>query len=245
MTQPDGTVLVVDDEAMNRLLLVRSLEQEGLRVDTASDGLEALDMLRSRPFDLVLLDILMPLADGFEVLAVMKDDPTLAHVPVIVISALEDMESVVRCIEMGAEDYLPKPFDRSLLRARINAGLAKKRLVDLQREYLEQVGRVVDAAIAMEAERFDPALLEPVSRRTDALGQMARVFTRMARNVQAAGGPAEGAGAGAVHRDRPHPQRPAGGRGDRDRVLPEPRAASRRAADRDRPVTRRRTPWPS
>ena len=184
MTQPDGTVLVVDDEAMNRLLLVRSLEQEGLRVDTASDGLEALDMLRSRPFDLVLLDILMPLADGFEVLAVMKDDPTLAHVPVIVISALEDMESVVRCIEMGAEDYLPKPFDRSLLRARINAGLAKKRLIDLQREYLEQVGRVVDAAIAMEAERFDPALLEPVSRRTDALGQMARVFTRMARNVQ-------------------------------------------------------------
>ena len=184
MTQPDATVLVVDDEAMNRLLLVRSLEQEGLRVDTASDGLEALDRLRSRPFDLVLLDILMPLADGFEVLAVMKDDPTLAHVPVIVISALEDMESVVRCIEMGAEDYLPKPFDRSLLRARINAGLAKKRLVDLQREYLEQVGRVVDAAIAMEARRFDPALLEPVSRRTDALGQMARVFTRMARNVQ-------------------------------------------------------------
>ena len=184
MTQPDGTVLVVDDEAINRLLLVRSLEQEGLRVDTASDGLEALDMLRSRPFDLVLLDILMPLADGFEVLAVMKDDPTLAHVPVIVISALEDMESVVRCIEMGAEDYLPKPFDRSLLRARINAGLAKKRLIDLQREYLEQVGRVVDAAIAMEAERFDPVMLEPVSRRTDALGQMARVFTRMARNVQ-------------------------------------------------------------
>lgn len=184
MTQPDGSVLVVDDEAMNRLLLVRSLEQEGLRVDSVADGLEALDMLRSRPFDLVLLDIVMPLADGFEVLAVMKDDPTLAHVPVIVISALEDMESVVRCIEMGAEDYLPKPFDRSLLRARINAGLAKKRLVDLQREYLEQVGRVVDAAIAMEAERFDPAMLDPVSRRADALGQMARVFTRMARNVQ-------------------------------------------------------------
>ncbi|MEA2972143.1 MAG: hypothetical protein QOG82_601 [Actinomycetota bacterium] len=184
MTQPDGSVLVVDDDALNRLLLVRSLEQEGLRVDSASDGLEALDRLRSRPFDLVLLDIVMPLADGFEVLAVMKDDPTLAHVPVIVISALEDMESVVRCIEMGAEDYLPKPFDRALLRARINAGLAKKRLVDLQREYLEQVGRVVDAAIAMEAERFDPAMLDPVSRRTDALGQMARVFTRMARHVQ-------------------------------------------------------------
>ena len=85
-------------------------------------------MLRSRPFDLVLLDIVMPLADGFQVLAAMKDDPALRHVPVIVISAVEDMESVVRCIEMGAEDYLPKPFDPALLRARINAGLAKKRL---------------------------------------------------------------------------------------------------------------------
>ncbi|MEA2828155.1 MAG: hypothetical protein QOG43_2594 [Actinomycetota bacterium] len=184
MTIPAGTVLVVDDESLNRLLLTRSLEQEGLRVQSASNGLEALDMLRSRPFDLVLLDIVMPLADGFDVLAAMKADPTLTHVPVIVISAVDDMESVVRGIEMGAEDYLPKPFDRSLLRARINAGLAKKRLLDLQREYLEQVGRVVDAAIAMEAGRFEPELLEPVSRRTDALGQMARVFTRMARHVQ-------------------------------------------------------------
>ncbi|HEX7276822.1 MAG TPA: response regulator [Acidimicrobiales bacterium] len=184
MTSLDGAVLVVDDEAVNRLLLVRRLEQQGLGVASAADGLEALDMLRSRPFDLVLLDIVMPLADGFEVLATMKRDPSLAHVPVIVISALEDMASVVRCIEMGAEDYLPKPFDASLLRARISAGLAKKRLVDLQREYLEQVGRVVDAAVAIEAERFDPELLAPVGRRTDALGQLARVFVRMARNVQ-------------------------------------------------------------
>src|SRR5207253_4823058 len=135
---------VVDDEAVNRLLLVRSLEHEGLRTATAQDGLEALDMLRSRSFDLVLLDIVMPLADGFQVLAAMNDDPALRHVPVIVISALEDMDSVVRCIEMGAEDYLSKPFDQSLLRARINAGLAKKRLVDLQREYLEEVGQVID-----------------------------------------------------------------------------------------------------
>ena len=96
MTLAVGTVLVVDDEAMNRLLLARSLEQEGLRVDIASDGLEALDMLRSRPFDLALLDIVMPLADGFDVLAAMKSDPSLAHLPVVVISAVEDMESVVR-----------------------------------------------------------------------------------------------------------------------------------------------------
>lgn len=184
MNLPTGSVLVVDDEAVNRLLLVRSLEQEGLRTATAADGLEALDLLRSRPFDLVLLDVVMPLADGFQVLAAMNEDASMRHIPVIVISSLEDMESVVRCIEMGAEDYLSKPFDPALLRARINAGLAKKRLLDLQREYLEQVDLVVEAAVAVEAERFDPASLDEVSRRPDALGQLARVFCRMARNVR-------------------------------------------------------------
>lgn len=185
MNSPEqsGSILVVEDEAVNRLLLERSLIADGLNTATAANGLEALDMLRSRHFDLVLLDIVMPMADGYEVLAEMREDPELRHVPVIVISALEDMESVVRCIELGAEDYLLKPFDPALLRARINSGLAKKRLVDLQREYLEQVGRVVDAAVAVEADRFDPASLAGVSRRRDALGQLARVFCRMARTV--------------------------------------------------------------
>ncbi|MEA2685958.1 MAG: two-component system, cell cycle response regulator [Actinomycetota bacterium] len=183
-TPQAGTVLVVEDEAVNRLLLVRSLELEGLTTASAADGLEALDMLRSRSFDLVLLDIIMPLADGYQVLAAMNADPSLRHVPVIVISGLEDMDSVVRCIEMGAEDYLPKPFDPALLRARINAGLAKKRLRDLQQEYLDQVGLVVDAAVAVEADRFELGNLDSVSRRTDALGQLARVFCRMARTVR-------------------------------------------------------------
>ena len=101
------------------------------------------------------------------------------------ISALEDVESVVRCIEMGADDYLPKPFDPVLLRARISAGLARKRLHDLEQEYLEQVGRVVAAAADVEAGRFESRELDSVAGRGDALGQLARVFQRMAIEVLA------------------------------------------------------------
>jgi DNA-binding response OmpR family regulator len=101
------------------------------------------------------------------------------------ISALEDVGSVMRCIEMGAEDYLPKPFDPVLLRARINAGLARKRLDDLEQEYLEQVGHVVAAAAAVETGTFESWRLDGVARRDDALGQLARVFQRMATEVRA------------------------------------------------------------
>jgi DNA-binding response OmpR family regulator len=104
---------------------------------------------------------------------------------VIVVSALDEIESVARCIEAGAEDYLTKPFDPVLLRARINAGLAKKRLDDLEREYLEEVARVVAAAGAVEAGTFALADLDEVAARDDALGQLARVFQRMAAEVDA------------------------------------------------------------
>jgi DNA-binding response OmpR family regulator len=104
---------------------------------------------------------------------------------VIVISALDELDSVVRCIEMGATDYLPKPFDPVLLRARINASLASKRLRDLELEYLEQVGHVIAAAAALEAATFEPDSLNEVAARTDALGQLARVFQQMAREVRA------------------------------------------------------------
>jgi two-component system, cell cycle response regulator len=101
------------------------------------------------------------------------------------ISALEDIQSIVRCIELGAEDYLPKPFDPALLRARINAGLARKRLDDLEREYLEQVEHVVAAAAAVETGTFQRRQLDGVARRDDALGQLARVFQQMATEVRA------------------------------------------------------------
>lgn len=130
MTSVSGHVLVVDDNRMNRMKLSRGLEQQGHTVDVAENGRLALQILRDKPFDLVLLDIIMPEMDGYEVLEHMKRDSTLRDIPVVVISALDDLESVVKCIEMGADDYLPKSFDPVLLRARIGACLEKKELRD-------------------------------------------------------------------------------------------------------------------
>jgi adenylate cyclase len=132
-------VLVVDDDSVNRLLLSRSLQREGHRFTIAQDGRRALEILHAESIDVVLLDVLMPEIDGFEVLAQMQADSELRHVPVIMISALEDMESVVRAIELGAEDYLPKPFNPVLLRARINGCLTRKRLDDLERERVRDI----------------------------------------------------------------------------------------------------------
>jgi two-component system cell cycle response regulator len=185
VTETGASALVVDDDPTNRMLLSRSLEQQGHRVSGAENGKEALERLRSEPFDIVLLDVLMPELDGYETLERIQSDEKLRHIPVIMVSALEELESVVRCIELGAEDYLPKPFDPVLLRARLNACLAKKRLHDLELEYIEQVGHVVEAAVAVEAGTFDPGALVEVAGRDDALGQLARVFGRMAEEVRA------------------------------------------------------------
>ncbi len=185
MTNASGMMLVVDDDMLNRTLLAASLEDQGYSVETAEDGQVALALLREGPFDVVLLDLLMPEMDGYQVLEQMKADPYLRHIPVIIISALDELDSVVRCIEMGATDYLPKPFDPVLLRARINASLASKRLRDLELEYLEQVGHVIAAAGEVEAATFEPHSLNSVASRSDALGQLARVFQRMAQEVRA------------------------------------------------------------
>ena len=131
-----GTILIVDDNRVNRLMLARGLEQDGHTVAFAEHGGEALDLLRREKFDLMLLDVLMPELDGYEVLAKLKDDPRLRDIPVIVTSALDELDSVVRCLEMGAEDYLTKPVNAVLLNARINASLEKKRLRDQQRELI-------------------------------------------------------------------------------------------------------------
>ena len=138
MAEEHGQILVVDDNRMNRLKLSRSLEQQGHTVGLAEDGQQGLDMLRARPFDVVLLDIIMPGMDGYAVLERIKGDPRLQDIPVIIISALDEIDSVVRCIEMGAEDYLHKPFNPVLLRARLNASLQKKKLRDLEKAYLQQ-----------------------------------------------------------------------------------------------------------
>lgn len=185
MTEVPPSILVVDDDPINRILLSRELEREGHRVLAAENGLQALEILQNDKFDIVLLDVLMPELDGYETLARIERDDKLRHIPVIMISALEEIESVVRCIEMGAADYLPKPFDPVLLRARINGCLTKKRLQDLQLDYIEQVGHVVEAATAVETATFIPESLDGVAARDDALGQLARVFRRMAREVAA------------------------------------------------------------
>jgi class 3 adenylate cyclase len=133
-----GTILIADDNRVNRLLLARGLEREGHAVVYAEHGREALELLRRQRFDLLLLDVLMPELDGYEVLARLKDDPRLRDIPVIVTSALDELDSVVKCVEMGAEDYLTKPINPVLLSARITASLEKKRLRDHQRELISK-----------------------------------------------------------------------------------------------------------
>jgi class 3 adenylate cyclase len=131
-------LLVADDNKVNRLLLTRNLELQGHSVASASNGRVALEMLRRDRFDLLLLDMEMPEIDGFQVLAELKKDLQLRDLPVIVTSSLEGIDNVVRCIELGAEDYLPKPVNPVLLKARIGASLEKKRLRDQQKELLRR-----------------------------------------------------------------------------------------------------------
>jgi adenylate cyclase len=131
-------ILVVDDNKMNRLLLARGLEQQGHRVSFAENGRQALQMLRGGCFDLVLLDVLMPEMDGYEVLRELTEDSELKNVPVVMVSAVSELDSVVLCIEMGADDYLSKPINPVLLKARIGSSLEKKRLRDEQRELIRK-----------------------------------------------------------------------------------------------------------
>jgi class 3 adenylate cyclase len=136
--QSGARLLVVDDNKVNRLLLTRSLEQQGHSVASAENGRVALETLRREPFDLLLLDMEMPEMNGFEVLEQLKNDLQLRDLPVIVTSSLEGVDSVVRCIELGAEDYLTKPVNAVLLKARIGASLEKKRLRDQQKVLLRR-----------------------------------------------------------------------------------------------------------
>ncbi|GJQ34518.1 MAG: hypothetical protein JETCAE01_05280 [Anaerolineaceae bacterium] len=127
-------LLVVDDNKINRMMLTRSLEQEGHLVETAENGKEGLEKFRTGAFDLMLLDIEMPVMNGFEVLEACLNDFDLRQIPIIMTSAMEELDAVVKCVELGAEDYLTKPVNPILLRARVNASLEKKRLRDEQRK---------------------------------------------------------------------------------------------------------------
>ncbi|CUH45845.1 adenylate/guanylate cyclase domain-containing protein [Ruegeria atlantica] len=138
MTDAPGHLLIVDDNKVNRLLLSRNVELLGHKASVAENGLVAMEMLSSQSYDLLLLDIEMPEMDGFQVLEAINADPDLRELPVIVTSSVEGLDNIVRCIELGAEDYLPKPVNKTLLSARVSSGLEKKRLRDEQRRLLER-----------------------------------------------------------------------------------------------------------
>lgn len=135
-THEPGRLLVVDDNKVNRILLSRGLEQYGHTIETAENGRQALDMLKRGSYDLVLLDIEMPEMNGYQVLEACLQDDELSNIPVIMTSSLDEIDSVVKCVELGAEDYLNKPVNPILLRARVNTSLEKKRLRDEQRKLI-------------------------------------------------------------------------------------------------------------
>jgi len=148
-SETSARILVVDDNEMNRDVLSRRLERQGYTITMAEDGILAMDAVRgaaqnSVAFDLILLDIMMPRMNGYQVLEALKADSALRHIPVIVISAMDDLESVVKCIELGADDYLFKPFNPVLLRARINASLSKR----TPAAALEQVRTLIEQVAA-------------------------------------------------------------------------------------------------
>jgi class 3 adenylate cyclase len=178
-TVAPATILVVDDDEENRQLLTRRLAREGHRVRAASGGLAALTLLQSEPVDLVLLDVMMPDLDGPAVLERLKQDPERRHIPVLMISALSETASVVRSIELGAEDYLPKPCDPVLLRARIGACLEKKRLRDREAQHA--------AELAEWNRTLEQRVAEQVGQ-VERLGRLKRFFSPQLAELIVAGG---------------------------------------------------------
>ncbi len=148
---PPAQVLIADDVEMNRDLLARRVRRLGHEVLMAEDGVQALAVLRARPVDVLLLDIMMPRMNGYEVLEAIAADDQLRQVPVIMISAVDDKESIARCIELGAEDYLPKPFEPLILQARLGASLARKRLREREQLYQKSLERELEIGREIQA----------------------------------------------------------------------------------------------
>jgi MinD-like ATPase involved in chromosome partitioning or flagellar assembly/PleD family two-component response regulator len=178
-----GMILVVDDNPTNCDLLSRQLKRQGYTVTTATNASQALRLLKAVPYDLILLDVIMPEVDGLELLQQLKQDDRFNHIPAIAISALETIDIAVKCIELGAEDYLQKPYDPILLQARITACLEKKRLRDREIRYLQQLEHLSAAAAAIETKTFNPNSLDELSQQPHQLGQLARALQQMARSI--------------------------------------------------------------
>jgi len=148
-----GSLLVVDDQESNRNFLLRSFKKQGFDVQEAENGAIALEMIRSQDFDLILLDIMMPGVNGYQVLAELKNDEKLRHIPVIMISSLDEIDGVVRCIKMGAEDYLQKPIHHVILNAKVSATLERKRLHEKSEKLLLNI---LPQEIAEQLKDYDP-----------------------------------------------------------------------------------------
>ena len=155
-----GTILVADDHEANREMLAEFISEMGYSPVLVADGREAVEHIRRDPPDLILCDIKMPGMDGYEVLKVIKVDEALRHLPVIMITAVDEIESAARCIELGADEYLPKPFNPTLLRARISAGLENKKLRDRERSLHHELAASYEAL--REAERIRDALAQMI-----------------------------------------------------------------------------------
>ena len=179
MKPPDSApakVLVVDDTPVDRDTLSGHVQREGYAVDTAEHGREALEKLRAEPFDLVLLDVQMPEMDGPQLLETIRNDAALAHIPVIMVSAVDDIDITVQCLELGADDYLPKLFKPAILRARMSAALDRKRLRDAERHHTESLTRELEVARKIQGD-FLPESLPAV------LGLQAAAALHPARQV--------------------------------------------------------------
>ena len=169
-----------------RLKLSKAVQALGHEALAVESGKLALEQVARNSFDLILLDIVMPEMDGFEVLKTLKSSRATRDLPVIVISALdEEMGSVISAIELGAEDFLPKDFEPALLEARVSTCIERKRLRDVEKEYLRQVAKLTRAAAALESGKFNPSKLglQDISGRTDGLGKLAKMFSTMAQKV--------------------------------------------------------------
>jgi len=167
-------ILIVDDEPFNLDYLEQEIEDLGYRSVRARDGRQALEIVREKSPDMILLDIMMPVMDGFEVLSRLKASQEWSEIPVVVISAMSDLDSVVKGIELGAEDYLPKPFEPALLEARIRAGLDKKRLRDIEKDYLRALEREFEIGREIQAGFLPDEILQPEGWRITSYFQAAR-----------------------------------------------------------------------
>ena len=180
-----GSILVIDDEEANRALLARRLIRQGYCVLFAETGEAGLAIAARERVDVILLDVMLPGMSGYDVLARLKRDEVLREIPVLILTAVEGTESVTRCLALGADDYLAKPFDPAVLGTRVRACLAKKRARDLDLAYLRGVAKVTAAALAVESGTFTPECLDEIAQRPDPLGNLARLFQHMAIEVAA------------------------------------------------------------